>query len=346
MRVIFVAVGLPGRFAEWCERALCALVEASCGALETAVADTLDQIALAAVEAGTANLVIAARQPSENLRRALAASGRRFLVALDDPYAALGNLMADHRLDWKTALRAAAGSCAALASCAALPGALVLRAAENGRDPAAAAAAIAEWFGLDPAAAAGLRALGHPAGAPAAGAAPDRHPPGVLAAIDGALAGYVERFAEGAMGQLLWRRELFLIGDEPQETAERAIDVGGPVRYLLFGPYIALPAGLWAVTVVLAVSRSAANVTYSFEVLAGARFECLARGVLAPRGEGLCETTVELAVGEATGQPIEIRIANLQPAFEGRLAMVHVALTPRRRARVELPDELTSALGL
>jgi hypothetical protein len=344
--VIFVAVGLPGRFAEWCERTLCALVEASFGELETAVADTLDQIALTAVKTSTANLVIAARQPSADLRAALAASERRFVVALDDPYAAFGNLIADHRLDWRTALRAAAGSCAALASCAALPGALVLRAGEDGRDRTAAATAMAEWFGLDPAKAAALQGPVHPAPASAAGGPANRHPPGVVAAIDGALAGYVERFGDGAMGPLVWRRELFFIGDKPKETADRAIDVGGPVRYLLYGPYLALPPGLWSGTVVLAVSRAAANVSYSFEVLAGARFECLARGTLAPSGEGVCETTVEFAVGEATGQPIEIRIANLQPAFDGRLAMVHVALTPRRKARVELPAELTSALGL
>ncbi|HEV2098136.1 MAG TPA: hypothetical protein VGR45_04325, partial [Stellaceae bacterium] len=65
-----------------------------------------------------------------------------------------------------------------------------------------------------------------------------------------------------------------------------------------------------------------------------------------PRGEGLCELSIDFTVPEAADQPIEFRIANLQHAFGGRLALAHVALSPRVRARAEIPAELTEALGL
>ena len=57
--------------------------------------------------------------------------------------------------------------------------------------------------------------------------------------------------------------------------------------------------------------------TTASKFLAGARFTFLARGMIQPRGEGLCELSIDFTVSEAADQPIEFRIANLQNAFGG-----------------------------
>jgi hypothetical protein len=350
--MILVSIGLPSRFAEWCDDIVCALVQRAGGPLDLASGNTLAEIALAAIRSPTPGLVIGVRQPTDELRTALSQARSRFVVTLDDPHAAFRNLVIRHGLEWTAAVRAAAGGCAAILSYTAMPGALVLRADQEGNDPGGAATAIAHWLDLavNPADIAML-VEGQPC--PSVLSAQDRTDgwwdtisASDRAIVDGALNSYVEYFRGAGIGHMIWGRDLFFVGDAPDTQANSVIDVSGPVRYLLFGPYMALPPGQWVATIVLAVSKEAANLSYSVEVLAGARFTFLARGVIQPRGQGLCELSVDFAVSESTDQPIEFRIANLQNAFGGRLALAHVALSPQVRARAEIPAEITTALGL
>jgi hypothetical protein len=349
---MFLAVGLPSRFAGWCDDVICALVRTTLGAFEIASGNTLDEIALVAIRSKAPRLVIAARQPSDHLRAALAATGKRFILALDDPYAAFFNLVTRHGLGWKTAIRATASSCASMLGFEALPGALVLRADREGRYGMMAAVAIAEWLNLaaDPAAiAAVVQALDDPATVTARKEMDvwwNGISLGDRAIVDGALAGYGEQASTGKIGQFTWARDLFFIGDAPHAAADRAIDLGGPVRNLVFGPYIALPIGLWQVTVVLAVSKQGTDLPYSVEVLAGPGCDCLARGMAEPRPEGIAEISTEFAISELTAQPISVRVANLRPVATGRLALAHVTLTPRLKPSADIPAELRTALGL
>ena len=88
------------------------------------------------------------------------------------------------------------------------------------------------------------------------------------------------------------------------------------------------------------------EISWQFEILAGASCVCLGRATIQPRGEGVCEVTIEFSVAESTDQPIALRVANLRNAFSGRLALAHVAVSPRLKPRTEIPAELTTALGL
>ncbi len=331
---------------------ICALLHAAGERFEAVGANTLEEIALAVINSAAPRLVIGARQPTDELRNALIRAGSRFVMALDDPHAAYGNLLTRHRYDWKEAVRAVAGSCAAVMSYAAMPGALVLRADREGKDPLATVTAIARWLDLA-VASADIAALVEEHAEPGGAAAQDRDhdwreaiSAADRAVVDGALSGYVDYFRGAGLGQMLWARDLFFVGDAPELAATETIDVAGPVRNLLFGPYLTLPPGEWAATVVLAVSKLAADISYSVEILSGAACLCLGRGTIQPRGEGVCEATIEFTVAEATEQPIALRVANLRFAFGGRLALAHVAVSPRVKPRPYIPAELTAALGL
>ena len=350
--MILLSVGLPSRFAEWCDSVFCALVQAAGGSYDLASGNTLEEIALEAIKSPATRLVIGARQPTDELRASLSRAGSHFVVALDDPHAAFRNLVTRHGLEWTAAVRAAAGSCAAMLSYAAMPGALVLRADQEGRDPAKAASGIARWLNLA-VAAADIAALVERLPHPSALAAQDQTDgwwEGISAldraVVDGALNGYVDCFRGAGLGPMVWTRDLFFIGDDPHLAASGVIDISGPVRNLLFGPYMTLPPGQWAATVVLAVSKDAADLGYSVEILAGAGCTSLGRGTIQPRGEGLCEATVEFSIAPSTDQPIALRVANQRHAFGGRLALAHVAVSPRVKPRPDIPAELTTALGL
>jgi hypothetical protein len=351
--MIFLSVGLPSLFAEWCDRVTCALVEAAgLGSFSVTSANALEEIVLASMDSRALNLVVSIRHPNDDLRAALRQTGRRFILALDDPRAAFRNLVTGHGFEWKAATRAAAGSCASLIGYGEMPGALVLRADREGRDPRAAATAIAQWLGIEISPVeieVVVQGLTDP-GASSAQAEFDAWWSGIpvqdRTLVDGALNGYIEYFSGGRMGVLFWERGLFFVGDDPKAAADHVLDVSGPIRYLLFGPYIAVPPGLWSATVVLAVARGAASYSYSVEICAGRSFVLLGRGTIEPGREGLCETTIDFAISEATEQPVEFRVANLQPVLAGRLALAHVTLSPRVKTRAEIPVELTEALGL
>ena len=119
------------------------------------------------------------------------------------------------------------------------------------------------------------------------------------------LNGYGDYFHGAGIGQMVWARDLFFVGDDPHISASGVVEVGGPVR-LVFGPYMALPPGHWAATIVLAVSKVAADLTIASKSLAGARLTCLGRGP-SPRGEGVCEVTIDFPVPE-------LRISRLNSA--------------------------------
>jgi hypothetical protein len=219
--MILLSIGLPSRFAEWCDGILCALVQAGGEAFDLASGNTLEEIALAAIRSPTPGLVVGARQPTDELRTVLSQSDSRFVLALDDPHAAFRNLVTRHGLEWKAAVRTAVGSCAAMLSYAAMPGALLLRADQEGSDPVGAATAIAHWFDLaiSPTDIAGVvERQSHPS-ALAVQNTTDGWWEGVSAAdraiVDGALNGYVDYFRGIGMSQMVWARDLFFIGDDP-----------------------------------------------------------------------------------------------------------------------------------
>jgi hypothetical protein len=350
--MICFSIGLPSRFAEWCDLLASRLAKEALGASDLVSANNLEEIGLAAVKSQGGHLVISARQLTADLQGALAATACGFIIALDDPRAALQNLVIGHGMEWTAATRATASSCASILAYALMPRALVLRAHQDGRDPVATAGAIARCFGFEldateiAACAASLPRFD--AHSPGTGVDPwwDDADPTHREIASGALTGYADYFSGHGLGEIIWSRELFFVTDDPPQPASRVVDLAGGIRNLLFGPYIALPPGGWNGAVSLAVSKEAAGMNFGIEVLAGPRCVILARTNIAPDDQGLCRAMLTFTVETSTDQPISFRIANLHPASSGRLALGQVALSLQTAARAAIPVELSAALGL
>ncbi len=327
--MLFFVIGLPGRFAEACERATTRLVQHEFGSAALIGADSFEAITHALLHSGgTAHGVIAARHPGGRIRRALASAGRPFIVVRDDPWVSLAYLVAGRGLGLAAATRLVASSCASLGSFATMPGALVLDARRD--DPLAAAERIAGHLGLC-SAGAGLIDPGRPAEPGGAAAADpdasaawrDALAPGERALAEGALGAGLDDVA-GDFGPLAWGPELFFVGDRPELAATGGVDITGRARCLLRGPQIMLPPATWSLSVTVDVSPDAAEHGFLLEATAGA-----GGAVIRPGRGGEFEATLTLALADLPERPIDLLLSNQRPAFGGHLTLLRVALTPQ-----------------
>jgi len=237
-------------------------------------------------------------------------------------------------------------SCASLHQLAAAPRALVVNSETTNSDPVAAVEAIAQHLGLRLDRAAGASLV---ADLETLGLVPGdstRAPISALAdqtatAIEGALAPYAASFRGGGFPQIIWTRELFL--DDNHQPASRPIDLAGPIRYLIYGPYIALPSGTWAAEMVLGFSEDAVDMSFRVEVWAGS---LLAMTRTQPAAAGPQRINVNFALDETNDQLIEIRVVNERVATGGRLVLGHATLRLVTDLSSAVADSLSAELGL
>jgi len=340
--VIFLSVGFPGRFAAWCEGVVAQLVGALGGSVSKLawpsieeltriwpIPGALEIIAHRLIEATSDHLVVGLHQPDDRLLAALSAAGVRFLVALDDPRAAVADILAETGSELGLATRAVANCCPLIMQFVALPGALALHANAARADPGAAVVAIAGHLGLNLsrprtrriaeriAASELTRAL---ASAPAAAALSTP----AQRVVDGALAGYAELFGGGVLDQIVWRREIFILHSEGFVRPTGIIDVAGPPRVLIYGPYIHLPPGRWSARIILGVSPDAAGNSFLIDAFADTRQ--LGHSVLVPTAGGVHAADIDFSLDEPSAKGLEIRVLVTNQKPRGRLALGQVVL--------------------
>jgi hypothetical protein len=350
--MIFFSIGLPGRLAEWCDAVIFRLAQRALGPVELVSLNTLDELALAMIRTGASHFVVCARQPGGGVQTALAQAGRRFIAVLDEPRAALRDLATRPGSDLIAATRAIASSCASMLNCAAMPAALVLNGVEHGDDLVATASMIARHLDLDvngeeiETIVTLLRDEGvapKPAGDEAW---LDSLEGSQRALVNGALGAYVDHFAGGALGRITWERELFFLSEEPAThepvPASRPVDITGRIRFLVYGPFINLPPGSWSASVILGFSPEAAGMTYIIEVFAGTQ---LTHVRIEPGDERIFEANLHFSLDAAIDHPVQIRIHNERPAFDGRLALGYVTMTPQASVRGDARAYLATVLS-
>ena len=351
-RMIFFSIGLPGRFAEWCDAVIFRLAQRALGPVELVSLNTLDELALAMIRTGAPHFVVCARQPGGGVQTSLAQAARRCIYVLDEPRAALRDLATRPGFDLVTATRAVASSCASILSCAALPEALVLSGAKYGHDPISTATMIARHLELDvggdeiESIVAVLRDEGVVPLPADDDAWWDSLEERQQALVNGALGAYVDHFAGGDFGKITWERELFFISEEPAThepiPASRPVDITGRIRFLVYGPFINLPPGSWSASVILGFSPEAAGMTYIVEVFAGTQ---LTHVRVEPGNERIFEANLHFSIEAAVDHPVQIRVHNERPAFDGRLAVGYVTMMPHASVRGDARTYLATVLS-
>jgi len=355
--MVFFIVGIPSRFAEWCVNLTGRIVERTLGPVDVVGANTIADVGHAVIKAMPPHIVFFSYHPVGHLRTALLEGTARFVVALEDPRRAVGDMVAQHGSDFLfEATRVVARSSAALTSWDAVPAALVLHGDEYRGAPVAAAEAIARYLGLvasEEDLASALSAVGEPVGL----AGDDdgqwwaRLDDTTRAAVEGALEPYAAHFLGGQLGPIVWQRDLFYINEEPVPApytvpATRPMDITGRARVLIYGPRVFLPAGAWIAAVSLGISPEAAEMSYLVEVFNGTTQLALAK-VVPPGGERFVEVILNFSVDDSFEfeKLIEIRIWNERAAFDGRIAIGHVKLTRQGHISIEMKEYFEKVLN-
>jgi len=342
--VIFFSVGLPGRFAGWCDGVIVRLAETLGGTVATnlwpsldemlslgAQGSLLDYIALTLISNPTAHLVIGSRRPEEGLHDALLKTGARFVVALDDPRVAVTDLVAEIDLGLASATRAVANSCSFLMQYIAAPGALTIDADRARADAGGTVLAIARHLDIPIGVAEATAIVDDLA---AAGLSPNRLdddeiwqriPNAGRKLVGGALAAYRDFFSGGAIGQIVWSRDLFALVADPSQKTE-IVDVSGGARCLIHGGYIHLSPGSWSARVILGFSQEA--VGHIFQFIAYMADRELASTSFQPEADGIRAAEINFSLGEAAGKGVDLRVLVLSGNAMGQMAFGHVVLTP------------------
>ena len=113
--MILFSIGMPSRFAEWCDALTARLVECSFGTVDRATLDTLEELAVAVLKTRASHLVACSRQPVVQLQTEIVQAQRPFLAAVGDPRAALRRSLRTRGLRCGYgATRVVASSCAAM----------------------------------------------------------------------------------------------------------------------------------------------------------------------------------------------------------------------------------------
>src|SRR5579862_424708 len=146
--MILFCVSLPGRFGEWCDAVIWRLAESVLGHVVSTGANTVEELGSELIRTEGQHFYVGARQPSRWWRENLMATGKNFVVAVDDPRHAASDLIIRHHLEPAEAARRVASSCASIGRYIALPGALVVGPESDWSDPAATVAALARHLGL------------------------------------------------------------------------------------------------------------------------------------------------------------------------------------------------------
>ena len=120
-----------------------------------------------------------------------------------------------------------------------------------------------------------------------------------------------------------WPVELFVSGDFPGSSFRGRIDLTGPARCILYGPYLSLPPGAWTIRVSANVTgnQSGNGIEVQFSRLDYLLFQ---RFELPEEGSIEIKATIESIDARA---PSELRLLLTEGAIEGRMEIMSVRVS-------------------
>jgi len=129
----------------------------------------------------------------------------------------------------------------------------------------------------------------------------------------------------GGATALDWPRALFVA--DPGEAGDRDVEMIGPPRHLVWGPYLHLPLGRWRADVQFEVEGNISGNVIEADVSELTTRSQLARCVARLPERGLFGLTLDFD-NPSPDAPLEIRVRLMESAIEGRFGLRRVRLTP------------------
>lgn len=150
----------------------------------------------------------------------------------------------------------------------------------------------------------------------------------------------IVHFAFGHVGMPVnWSTLLLLDADNPGNTAPAVIDVTGPARNILYGPYLHLPPADYDAEIMIRFSHWLDDVPFVLGVYAK---DCLAEVRLQPQRAGTYGGSFPISVGDPC-EAIEIRLRSEKGAIEGDLSMLGLSFRLKDAATPLVVDQRGAA---
>jgi hypothetical protein len=327
--MIIFAFAVPGRFGEWCDALIARATERCLGAVVAISANSSDEVVGHLIRSEGSNFFVKGPRPEPWLHHILKSTEKPFTIVLDDPREAALDLIYRHELDMADAVRRVASSCASMMACVALPGALVLSSSRDWEHPLLTAQKIVRHYGLLLESAELERIVSELA---MAGLCPSTDAPTwisaaetetVISVVSGAVTPYVDHFLGAPFGPITWANDLIVA--DGHVPATHAVDITGRVRALLYGPYITVPPGNWTAEIVLGFSQEATETNFLIDLLVAGKQ--ISATNIQPMRQGVHSVNLSFVIDEANTHPLEFRVINEKPAFDGRVALGRITLT-------------------
>lgn len=126
----------------------------------------------------------------------------------------------------------------------------------------------------------------------------------------------------GNDARIEWPGESFFLGDSPGTAMQAPVELAGPCRCVLYGPYMHLPPGRWSARLSLDLAECEGEQPFTVEVICG---EVIARGGFHANGSGSLEVAIEFSHRDPH-VPIELRLFLGDGAIYGRIDRFDVSL--------------------
>jgi hypothetical protein len=131
----------------------------------------------------------------------------------------------------------------------------------------------------------------------------------------------------GDLQQVVWPKSLFSHWHPSGNYHRGPIELLGPARYLIWGPYMHLPRGDWVAAIEIETAENHSGNEVMVDIIAGFGAAILAVGTVDLPVAGVFSFNIEFNITEPKS-PIEIRFLLKSGAIEGRFALRQVVLRP------------------
>ncbi len=149
---------------------------------------------------------------------------------------------------------------------------------------------------------------------------------GEVSELAASLADYDQLLRHGFIHSLRWPGALFHLLDKQSGPAIEAVDLTGPARFLVSGPYLGLPRGRWNAELAFSVWDNLSGNRILIDISTNSGETVLAKKeyILPKEGAFKCKLSFETVQSHLA---IEIRTFLVQGAIEGSFCFQEVGLT-------------------
>ena len=297
---------------------------------------------------GGRNIVLVSEAPQTELSDLFIRSGVKAIVAIEPFASTVAYLTLAQQLDFLTAVRRTSFYFSAVQNLARAPSTLLITQQALSHDLSQIVSELCDYFSLECTAAqigevvSALRGSGTPVRtlydltvrefpealktlAPDHGlTAPERS---LLQSCSG---GYDKVLKGDLIDEVTWHSELFLNHDLGNNSLREPVEMIGPARFLIFGPYLHLPSGAWQAGIDFEVTDNFSKNEVQIDALEFLDGETISNptiSLIAPV-TGRFILTLNFNVN-FTNSSIQIRVFLMRGAIEGLVTLHNVRITRR-----------------